>query len=489
MKMKIIYGIAGIFIILLAISSCKKTKVSPQLSISNITDTIPENGGTKSLSFTCNDEWSIDTTGFGWVSISPISGTGGDATITITAPANNTGISRKVLLKLNSANGQARRITVLQAPVIYASYNTSPIAPDASGMGSTAMQLNAKIIMGMNIWNTMESPGGETGWGNPVITQSLIDSLKNAGFNAIRLPVGYLNQGHMNKTTGKIDDTWLNRIKEVVQYCVNDDIYVLINRHHDGGDCTLTGANLDSANAAHKAIWEQVATTLRDFDEHVMFASLNEPGANNINLPEATVLHNYHQIFIDAVRSTGGKNAYRTLVLQAPNTSLDLMNYFAPGALPGLPFDPTPNRLMLEFHYYTPPNFCIIDADASWGKESRYWGKNLKSLTDPEHNSNPDFEEEFMERNMQWAKKNYVDKNIPVLIGEFGAAHHANDLVGQPADSILSLTSVAHFFGHTVRTARANGISAFLWAGVINRQTETIESKQQLDSLRSGAGY
>jgi endoglucanase len=489
MKMKIIYGIAGIFITLLAISSCKKTKVSPELSISNITDTIPESGGTKSLSFTCNDEWSIDTTGFGWVNISPIAGGSGEATITITAPANTTGISRTVLLKLNSVNGQARRITVLQAPVIFRSYNTSPKAPDASGMSSTAMQLNAKIKMGYNIWNTMESPGGETGWGNPVITQSLIDTLKKAGFNAIRLPVGYWNQGHVDKITGKIDDAWLNRIKEVVQYCVNDGMYVLVNRHHDGGDCTLTGANLDSAKAIHKAVWEQVATTLRDFDEHIMFASLNEPGATNLTLPAATVLHDYHQIFIDAVRATGGKNAYRTLVLQTPNTSLDLANYFAPDGLPGLPKDPVPDKLILEFHYYSPPNFCIIDADASWGKESRYWGKNLHSLTDPEHNSNPDTEEDYMERNMQWAKKSLVDKNIPVLIGEFGAAYHANDLAGHPADSILSLTSVAHFFGHTVRTARANGLSAFLWAGVINRQTGTIADKQQLDSLRKGAGF
>lgn len=498
MKMKIIYGIAGLFITLLAISSCKKTKVSPELSISNITDTIPEIGGTKSLSFNCNDEWSIDTTGFGWVQISPVSGSSGNATITLTAPANTTGISRTVLLKLNSANGQARRITVLQAPVIFQSYNTSPIAPDASGMGSTAMQINAKIKMGMNIWNTMESPGGETGWGNPVITQSLIDTLKKAGFNAIRLPVGYFNQGHMNRTTGKIDDAWLNRIKEVVQYCVNAGMYVLINRHHDNAgykddkgngidDPKLSGVKLDTAKAIHKAVWEQVATTLRDFDEHVMFASYNEPSATD--LPSAIVLHDLHQIFIDAVRSTGGKNANRTLVLQAPNTSLDLMNYFAPGGLPGLPVDKVPNKLMLEFHWYSPPNFCILGADASWGNEWRYWGKNLKSLTDPEHNSNPDYEEAYMERNMQWANKMYVSKNIPVLIGEFGAEYHANDLVGQPADSILALTSTAHFFGHMVRTARANGLSPFLWAGVINRHTETIDNKQQLDSLRSGAGY
>lgn len=497
MRMKIIYGITGVLISLLSMISCKKTQDSPQISVSNITDTIPEVGGTKSLSFNSNGEWSIDTTSIGWLKLSQISGISGDATIALTAPANTTGISRTVVLQLNSANGQTRRITVLQAPVIFVSYNTSPKTPDATGMGSTAMQINSNIKMGMNIWNTMEAPGGETGWGNPAITQSLIDSLKKAGFNAIRLPVGYFNQGHMNRTTGKIDDAWLNRIKEVVQYCVNDGMYVLINRHHDNAgykddtgngidDPKLSGAKLDTAKAMHKAIWEQVATTLRDFDEHVMFASYNEPVASD--LTSSTILHDLHQVFINAVRSTGGKNAYRTLVLQAPSTSLDLMNYFAPGAIPGLPVDNVPNKLMLEFHYYSPANFCILGSDVSWGKEWRYWGANLKSTTDPEHNSNPDYEEAYMERNMKFAKENFVDKNIPVLVGEFGVEYHAKNCP-TPADSILSLTSTAHFFGHMVRTARANGLSAFLWAGVINRQTETIDSKQQLDSLRSGAGY
>lgn len=487
MKKKIIYVIGGGLIAVLSIISCKKTTVSSQLSISNITDTIPEKGGTKSLSFNSNDEWSIDTTGFGWVNISPITGSSGEAAITLTAPANTTGISRTVVLKLNAANGQARRITVLQAPVIFPSYNTSPKAPDATGMGSTAMEINSKIKLGMNIWNTMETPYGETGWGNPLITQSLIDTLKKAGFNAIRIPCQYW-VSHANRQTGEIDAAWLGRVKEVVQYCVNDGMYVLLNDHHDGFmDCRATGAKLDTIKAIQKAIWEQVATKLRDFDERVMFASSNEPDAND--LTSATNLHDFHQIFINAVRSTGGKNAYRTLVLQAPNTSLDLMNYFSPGAIPGLPKDPVANKLILEFHWYSPPNFCILGEDASWGKEWRYWGKNLKSLTDPEHNSNPDYEEAYMERNMQWAKKSFVDKNIPVLIGEFGVQYHADDLVGHPADSILSLTSTAHFFGHMVRTARANGLSAFLWAGVINRQTETIEGKQQLDSLRNGAGF
>lgn len=506
MNKKIIYGIAGVFIAFLSlsiISSCKKTQISsPQLTAANITDSIPASGGSITISFTSNDTWSIDTTGFGWLKLSQVSGTNGAATITATAPANSTGISRSVLLLLNSANGQARRITVLQIPIIFPSYNTSPVAPDPTGMSSTAMQINANIKMGWNIWNTMEAPGGETGWGNPVITQTLIDTLKKAGFNAIRIPCGYWAQGHMNKTTGKIDDAWLNRIKQVVQYCVNDGMYVEINRHHDGNDdFHLTGANLDSAKAIHKAIWEQVATTLRDFDEHVMFASLNEPNATD--LPTATVLHDFHQIFINAVRSTGGKNVYRTLVLQAPNTSLDLMNYFAPDGVPGMPYDPTPNKLMLEFHYYTPSNFCIISADASWGKEWRYWGANYHSADDTLHNSTAATEEGYMLSNMQFAKKNYVDKGIPVLIGEFGVANHTvpytewvngaqvyhPQLLGNPADSILSLNSKAHFFAELVRDARANGCSPFIWGEVINRQKETIEGQQNLDSLRKAAGY
>jgi aryl-phospho-beta-D-glucosidase BglC (GH1 family) len=470
----------------LVVVSCNTTSLEPQLTLSNMTDSIPADGGTVSLSFTCNGNWSIDTTGIGWLQLNQVSGTSGAATINLKAAANTTGISRSVLLQLNSANGQARRITVLQVPVIFPSYNTSPIAPDATGMGSTAMQLNAKIKMGINIWNTLEAPGGETGWGNPVITQSLIDTLKKAGFNAIRLPCNWYT--HSNPKTGQIDAAWLSRVKEVVQYCINDGMYVLLNDHYDNGflDCTATGAKLDTIKAIQKANWEQIATTMRDFDEHLMFGSANEPNATD--LQSSINLRDLHQIFINAVRSTGGKNAYRTLVIQAPSASLDLANYFASGAIPGMPVDKVPNKLILEFHWYTPANFCILSADASWGPEWRYWGAKFHSTDDTTHNSNASVEEGYVQSNMQWAKKSFVDKNIPMLIGEFGVADHASHCP-TPADSILSLNSTAHFFAEIVRDARVNGISTFLWAGVINRGTETIDNYQQLDSLRAGAGY
>lgn len=471
---------------ILTILSCKKTETMPQLSVANITDTVPAEGGSVIWSFTSSDAWSIDTTGIGWLRLSQVSGNSGEATITSTAPKNATGISRTVVLKLNAANGQSRRITVLQQPVIFRSFNTSPKAPDATGMGRTAMQINASIKLGINIWNTMETPYGETGWGNPLITQALIDSLKKAGFNAIRIPCQYW-VSHANKTTGEIDAVWLDRIKEVVQFCVNDGMYVLLNRHHDGNDdFHLTGANLDTAKAVQKAIWEQVATKLRDYDEHVMFASYNEPVADD--LVSSTVLRDLHEVFIKAVRSTGGKNAYRTLVIQAPNTSLDLANYYGPDGIPGMPKDQLPDKLILEFHWYSPPNFCLLTEDASWGNEWRFWGANFHSTSDPARNANPLYEEAWLDSTMSWSKKYYTSKNIPMLMGEFGVENHAVNIVGNPADSILSLNSRAHFFRVLVESARNNGVSPFLWAGVIDRHTLKISDQQALDSLRKGAG-
>lgn len=487
MKRNNFYIILVLLIASLAVVSCSTPEPTPQLTLSNMTKDIPSEGGTVVLTFTCNGAWSVDTIGFGWLKLSKVSGIAGDATINLTAATNSSGISRSVILNVISPNGQARRITALQAPLIFPSYNLSATAPDATGMGSTAMQLNANIKMGINIWNTLEAPGEETGWGNPVITQSLIDTLKEAGFNAIRLPCNWYS--HSNPKTGQIDATWLSRVKEVVQYCFNDGMYVLLNDHYDNGflDCTAKGAKLDTIKAIQKANWEQIATTMRDFDEHLMFASANEPNASD--LLSSTNLQSFHQIFINAVRSTGGKNAYRTLVIQAPSTSLDLANYFTPDAIPGMPTDQVPNKLILEFHWYAPSNFCILNADASWGNEWRYWGANFHSTDDLARNSTPGTEEGYVESEMQFANKNFVAKNIPMLIGEFGAVNHAVNIVGNPTDSILSLNSQAHFYRVVAQNARVNGISTFFWAGVVNRQTLKIDDKRALDSLRVGAGY
>lgn len=485
-RIKNLYKIAMLLFIVTATISCSDNDSggTPQLTVSEKEVTFEPDGGTFEIKIDCDDKWTIDNTA-AWLQIDKVTGDAGNTTVTLTTTSNGSGIARSAIISVSSDNGQARRVKVYQSPSLYKTYNTTPIPPDATGMGSTATEINAGIKLGINIWNTMETPYGETGWGNPLITQNLITVLKGAGFNAVRIPCQYW-VSHADHETGKIDASWLDRLKEVVQYCINEDMYVLVNDHHDGFmDCKATGAKLDSVKAIQKVIWEQVATKLRDFDEKVMFASSNEPDAKT--LEEVTNLHDFHQIFINAVRSTGGKNAYRTLVLQAPNTSLDLAPFFSVGADPGLPVDTVPNKLILEYHWYSPPNFCILAGDASWGREWRYWGANYKSLTDPLHNSDAAAEEGYVTSTLELARQRFVDKGIPLLMGEFGVQYHA-DHCPTPADSLLSLKSTAHFYAHLVKTARANKISPFLWAGVINRQTETLDNQRDLDSLRVGAG-
>jgi aryl-phospho-beta-D-glucosidase BglC (GH1 family) len=110
----------------------------------------------------------------------------------------------------------------------------------------------------------------------------------------------------------------------VVQYAVDNGLYVVVNIHWDGGwlEKNFAEDKKEAVNAKQKAYWEQIATTLRDFDEHVVFASANEPDAGDA--ATIAVLESYHQTFVNAVRSTGGRNAYRVLLVQAPKTNIDL---------------------------------------------------------------------------------------------------------------------------------------------------------------------
>ncbi|QTE42174.1 MULTISPECIES: glycoside hydrolase family 5 protein [Mucilaginibacter] len=190
---------------------------------------------------------------------------------------------------------------------IYPSYNISPKAPDKTRMDNTAVQQAANITLGWNIGNTMEAPGGETGWGNPLITEDYIKLVKRSGFNAIRIPCAW--DQYSDKKTAKIQDAWLKRVKHVIRYCVENDMYVLLNIHWDGGwlENNITPAKQDSVNGKQKAFWEQIATAMRDFDEHLMFASANEPSTNDA--AQMSVLLSYHQTFVNAVRSTGGRNS------------------------------------------------------------------------------------------------------------------------------------------------------------------------------------
>jgi len=472
-----LFNILVIFVSVITSVACKSTNpVDSVLTVSASELSFAPEGGTHSITVDCNDSWSIGNSASSWLQLSQTSGNSSSATIQVTVlSANTTGATRSTALVVNSPNGQSRRVTVSQANLIYPLYNTSPQAPNPTGMSSTAVQLAAKINLGWNIGNTMEAPGGETGWGNPQITESYIKFVKQCGFNAIRIPCAW-NWHHIdNAKTAHIDEKWLNRVKEVVGYCVNNDMYVLLNVHWDGGwlenNCTL--AKKDSVNAKQKAIWEQIATTLRDFDEHLMFASANEPNASNAT--QMGVLLSYHQTFVNAVRSTGGKNTFRSLVIQG-DSKLISVNAF--------PTDPTPNRMMYEEHNYTPSQFCFLNEDASWGKMFYYWGAANHSTIEPERNPNWDCEENAQTKYFQGIKANFIDKGIPVLMGEYGA-YRRDGSAHIPKDLALHEKSIDDWITFTTKTALANGVKPFWWdtGGVLDRRNNTVKDQRTIDAI------
>jgi aryl-phospho-beta-D-glucosidase BglC (GH1 family) len=429
--------------------------------------------------------WSVSTSDASWIKCSPTTGVGGRTIVTITALENTRYVNRTAEVTISSSEVASVKITVSQAgrTGVYPNYNTNPIAADATGMSSTAVQLAAKMKLGWNIGNTLEAIGSETAWGNPKVTKALIDLVKANGFNAIRIPCSW-NQ-YANATTAKISTVWLDRVKEVVQYCVDNDMYVIVNIHWDGGwlEKNVTEAKKVENNDKQKAFWEQIATHLRGFDEHLLFASANEPDVTNAT--GMAVLKSYHQTFIDAVRSTGGKNAYRNLIIQGPSTDIEKTNEL----MTSLPTDSAVNRMMAEVHFY-PYQFSLMTEDAEWGKMFYYWGAGNHSTTDTSRNATWG-EEADVDKFFLMMKTQFVDKGIPVILGEFGAMRR--NLTGDALT--LHLKSRAAFYKYVVKQSKANGLVPFYWdAGnlgvntmsLFDRSNNTVFDLQALTALQDG---
>lgn len=368
----------------------------------------------------------------------------------------------------------------------YPSYNTSPLPPDQTGVTSTATQLAAKFQLGWNIGNTLEATAGETNWGNPLVTQALIDEVKKAGFTAVRIPCDW--DQYSDPNTGQIQQTWLNRVQQVVQYCVNDGLYVILNIHWDDGwlenNCTTSAQA--AVNAKQKAFWEQIATQMRGFDEHLIFASANEPAVSDAT--GMSVLLSYHQTFVNAVRSTGGHNSYRVLLVQGPSTSIDYTN----NLMNTLPTDPAANRLMVEVHYYTPFNFCGLTADASWGTMFYYWGNGYHSTSDPSRNATWG-EESDATTEFPKMKSKFIDNGIPVIMGEYGAIRRLQTLSGDALT--LHLAGRAYYLNYITHQALQYGLRPFYFDDgstgnnafrIINRQTNGVADQQGLAAIMQG---
>lgn len=347
-----------------------------------------------------------------------------------------------------------------------------------TGMESDALELAAKMYAGWNIGNTLEAIGGETAWGNPKITADYILKIKQLGFNAIRIPCSW-DQYIENAETYQIKESWLDRVNEVVGYCVANNLYAIVNIHWDGGwlENNCTPDKQEENNRKQHALWTQIANRLNHYDEHLLFAGTNEPNVDSAQ--KMAVLKSYLQTFIDAVRATGGNNAVRNLIVQGPNTDIDMThNLFG-----GMPTDVVPNRLMAEVHYYNPWTFCGMEQDETWGRMAYFWGPFAVSGSDRNATFGDEAEMKALFGKM---KAQFVDKGIPVILGEYGAITIRTGLGANQEAHDKS----RNLYDETVtREAKNHGLVPFYWetGRVVNRHTGEIKDHYAMDGILKGA--
>lgn len=281
---------------------------------------------------------------------------------------------------------------------------------------------------GWNLGNQLEAATnglpGETKWGNPVITEELILAVKEAGFQSIRIPVSYLGYigGAPNYT---ISSQWLDRVEEVVNYCIKNGLYVIINLHGDGyytidgGWLLCAEQNQDEIQAKYEACWRQIAERFRSYDEHLIFESMNEVFDGKYNGPSAQAYANineYNRIFVDTVRQSGGYNNRRWLLIPGWNTDIEYTageyGFVIPEDLYLAEELNGEKRLMISVHYYAPWDFC-----GSESGEITQWGDSAEDSSKTSVYSG----QGVLAAQMKRLNEVFVEKGYPVVIGEYGS--------------------------------------------------------------------
>lgn len=394
-----------------------------------------------------------------------------DVTVNVTRNRSTRLREGSIVFTLAEDNSKTLTVTVRQAA-----------SQSEAGIDMTAFETAKKIDMAINIGNTLEAIGGETAWGAAKINRDYISGIVEAGFTAVRLPVAWYN--HCDKTSLKIDADWMSRVEEVVNLCVENGLMVFMNIHWDEGWMEQNIDRYDeNVDRIQRELWTQIADRFNYFDGHLVFCGANEAGKDS--QASADALKAYMQTFIDVVRASGGNNARRVLVVQAPGTDINNAVKYCSGNMPN---DVLADKLMLEVHCYDPSNFTIMGKDNEWGNNDvvRYfWGKDYHSGT----NRDCDWgEESHISAQMKKLKDNFVDKGVPVIMGEFGCGRRTSFV--ETIDEALHRASRCYYHKYMVQAAKDNGVVPFLWDtpnGLYNRQTGTVIDPDNLKALQEGA--
>ena len=318
------------------------------------------------------------------------------------------------------------------------------VAPDSEGMTLNAQEWTRNVVMGWNLGNSLECPKTETEWGNPKTTQAMIKAVADKGFNAIRIPVRWIN--HVNNTTEMaVNPEWLARVKEVVDWALAENMYVIINSHHeDWYDRNPYYSKQEENNRKLGALWTSIATYFRDYGEKLVFAGTNEITVNwsAPSTEQQKVQNSYNQTFVDAVRNTGGKNYYRNLVVQTFACSpYHGLNGFT------IPNDKVEGRLSVEFHYYDPYDYCGNCTYYYWGEAYKDKGSIITNST--ESTITNLFDRIF---------NTWMKQGLGVVMGEYGVSNHfTND------DKQTQMENMQYYLKCVVGEARKHGFAAFAW--------------------------
>ncbi len=276
----------------------------------------------------------------------------------------------------------------------------------------TAMELVSEIKVGWNLGNTLDSRGtsglsAERSWGNPTTSPEMIAEVKNAGFNAIRIPTTW--EFHIGEGPDYIIDAdWLGRVNEIVDYAVANDMYIILNTHHDEWYFPTYETEKEDTEQL-VAIWKQIAERFKDYDEHLIFEGLNEPrlrGTQNewtSGTDESRdVINNWMAAFVETVRSSGGNNDKRFLMLTPYCASSN------PEAYKALILPENDKNIIVSIHAYTPHSMCLADGGR---------GNFLSSVEGAVRD---------IDKLFTGLKETFVDNGIPVIIGETGARNKDN---------------------------------------------------------------
>lgn len=304
---------------------------------------------------------------------------------------------------------------------------------------------NAHRLMspGWNLGNTLEAIPNETAWGNAPTTKALMEGVRAAGFRSVRIPAAWTQYSDADNN---ISPKWMARVSEVVKMAIDSDLYVMLNVHWDGGWLQPTYKHQPKASAKHRKFWKQIATNFKDYDHRLLFAGTNEvmvDGDYGPPKPEyAEVQNSYNQLFVSTVRATGGKNRDRMLVVQGFNTDID--HTLKHNTI--LPVDTVKDRLMMEVHFYSPYHFVLNEKSQIW-----QWGAKA---TDPKATDTWG-NEDFVDTQFKRVKNAFVDKGVPVILGEYCTFIKPNF----PGMRPYALA----WEGYVTKTAHQNGMIPMYW--------------------------